>query len=159
MEKIKKKKKKHCLLKVAIEETEAISKCFSSLFHIALDWQHQNPALMLSWDYPCHRTGALHLPKRNNTHSCHKCAQDFCCSLQHKCEMWPRLPPSSRGSALGSSYLTAKDKEGKNCKFIRGTWLEMKLEQKGLFFPAVRYLSIFIVRVLLQRNLSVRKVY
>lgn len=138
---------------MAIEETEVISKCFPSFFHTSLGWEYQNPALLLSWEYPRHSTGALHPPKRNNTHPCHKCAEDYCSCLHHKPETWPRFPPSSRGSALASRYPPVKAEQGKYCKFIRETWLEMKIfKTDEIIFPR----SLIFINIYSRTPLAVK---
>lgn len=134
MEKIKKKKISSACQKQQLRSLKQYLSAF--LLSFTLGCEHQNPTLKLSWEYSCHSTGALHLPKRNNTNFCHKCAEDYCSCLHHKLEIWPRLPPSSRGSALGSSYPSVKAEKGKNWKFIRGTWVEMKMfKTEGIIFP------------------------
>lgn len=135
----KKRKKKHCLSKLATEESEAMSKGFSSFFPISLGWEHWNPAPLqglLRIPLPQLPLELYFCPKRNNTYPCHKCPEEYCDYLHHRPETWPRLTPSSGGSALDSSYPPMKAEWGNNHEFMR-TWLKPTIfKTKGIIFPS-----------------------
>lgn len=159
----KKQKKKHCLPKLAIEESEAMSKGFSSFFPISLGWKHWNPAplqALLRIPLPQLPLELYFCPKRNNTYPCHKCPEEYCDYLHHRPETWTRLTPNSEEGLL---WIAAIPPWRQNEAIIMNSWeLDRNrqfLKQKGLFFPADWYLPVIIIKFLLQWKLSVRKVY